>query len=341
MPAVSVIIPVYNIEKYITQCLESVINQTLFDIEIIIVSDGPKSCNKICEEYAQKDKRITLIKDIKQGLGGARNAGLKKAQGKYVFFLDGDDWLTNKTLEKLYLQAEQNASDMVFFQASYVSETGKKLAKQDSEFFLPFLSQLPSPLNFSWKDILFKDIFNIRLAVVAWNKLYNKEFLQRNNLLFPVNTRYEDNEFFFKAFFQAKSISALFEKLYFYRQVKTSLAHTNKKNKNCFDIIKIWANIKNFTHKELLLDKSQIETINRRIIQDFSKNCRQLPAHLQKEFLLLAKKYFDIEFITKLKEQIGNSYYFPCFWLPIIKIQKAPEKTEYTFLGLLKCKIKK
>ena len=89
----SIIIPIYKVEKFICECIDSVINQTLKNIEIILVDDGsPDNCPKICDEYAQKDKRITAIHKANGGLSSARNTGLKKAQGEYVLFLDSDDY---------------------------------------------------------------------------------------------------------------------------------------------------------------------------------------------------------------------------------------------------------
>lgn len=99
-PELSVIVPVYNVAPYLRKCLDSILNQTFKNIEIIIVSDGPEEDNKICAEYAAKDSRIIFIKDIGKGLGGARNAGIDIARGKYIAFVDSDDWLEPETYER-------------------------------------------------------------------------------------------------------------------------------------------------------------------------------------------------------------------------------------------------
>ena len=104
---VSIVIPVYNVEKYIRQCLESVINQTLKDIEIIIVNDGTKdSSMKIAEEYLS-DKRIKIINKENGGLSSARNAGMRIAQGKYICFIDSDDFIEKNMMEELYIAIEK------------------------------------------------------------------------------------------------------------------------------------------------------------------------------------------------------------------------------------------
>ena len=94
VPCVSVIIPVYKVEEYLERCIESVLGQTLDDLEIILVDDGsPDNCPRICDQYAEKDRRVSVIHKKNGGLASARNAGMKNASGEYIFFLDSDDWL--------------------------------------------------------------------------------------------------------------------------------------------------------------------------------------------------------------------------------------------------------
>uniref|UniRef100_UPI003864C4B3 glycosyltransferase family 2 protein n=1 Tax=Methanobrevibacter sp. TaxID=66852 RepID=UPI003864C4B3 len=113
---VSVIIPVYNVEKYLKECLDSVCNQTLANIEIICVNDGSTDNSlAILNEYAQKDGRIKIISQENQGLGAARNRGLEDASADYVYFLDSDDYIELTTLEKLFNNAVSNSSDVVLF----------------------------------------------------------------------------------------------------------------------------------------------------------------------------------------------------------------------------------
>ena len=102
-PKISVVIPIYNVEKYLQRCVDSVLNQTLRDLEIILVDDGsPDKCPLICDQYAKKDSRVFVIHKKNGGLASARNAGMKAATGTYLFFLDSDDWIDLDGLELLY-----------------------------------------------------------------------------------------------------------------------------------------------------------------------------------------------------------------------------------------------
>ncbi len=116
IPKVSIIIPVYNVEKYLKECLNSVVNQTLKEIEIICVDDGSTDNSlSILEEYAKKDNRINLLKQENSGAGAARNKGLDSARGEYIYFLDSDDFLELNAIEILYNQIAKNQADICFF----------------------------------------------------------------------------------------------------------------------------------------------------------------------------------------------------------------------------------
>ena len=120
-PLISIIIPVYNVERYLAQCLDSVINQTYRNLEIICVNDGTRdSSGQILEQYAQKDGRIVVIVQENQGLSGARNTGLKHVHGKYIMFVDSDDWIELQTCEEAVIAAEKHNADLVMW--SYVRE---------------------------------------------------------------------------------------------------------------------------------------------------------------------------------------------------------------------------
>lgn len=111
-PLVSVIVPIYNVEKYIDRCLNSIINQKLEDIEIILVDDGsPDNCPQICENYRKKDDRIKVIHKENEGLGYARNSGIKIANGKYISFIDSDDYISEEFLYNLYTKAIEYDAD--------------------------------------------------------------------------------------------------------------------------------------------------------------------------------------------------------------------------------------
>ncbi len=125
---ISVIIPVYNVEEYLHECVDSVINQTYKNLQIILVDDGSTdSSGKICDEYAENDKRITVVHQKNAGPSKTRNTGLSQANGKYIYFLDSDDYIENNALELLIDTAESNDADLVFFDAHSFSDDGQKI----------------------------------------------------------------------------------------------------------------------------------------------------------------------------------------------------------------------
>lgn len=131
-PKISVIIPVYNVEKFLDRCVQSVINQTLQDIEIILVDDeSPDNCPQMCDEYAKQDKRIKVVHKKNGGLGFARNSGLEVATGEYVTFLDSDDFVELNTYETLYNEARNNQLDICYFQHCRYLNDGTKVYKKN------------------------------------------------------------------------------------------------------------------------------------------------------------------------------------------------------------------
>lgn len=180
-PLISVIIPVYGVEKYIAQCLESVINQTYKNLEIIVVNDGTKDRSAdIAKEYAAKDSRIKVYDFKNGGLSVARNRGLEIATGEYISYLDSDDWLDTKMYETLLEAAMKNDADMVkcgIIETNGVTED--KITFSDIKI-----------IN-NEQNKAFENYFNGILWTVVWNGLYKKELAKK--IKFPDNVVYEDN----------------------------------------------------------------------------------------------------------------------------------------------------
>lgn len=195
MPNVSVIVPVYNVEKYLSRCLDSLINQTLEDIEIICVNDGSKdSSPKILEEYAKKDKRIIVLNQENAGLSVARNNGMDNANGEYIGFVDSDDWVDLDFFEKLYTSAVKNSADVAA--ADFVREhpTKKKIR-----------------LGFSAEQVYEKPedkylICKTYREGCVWNKIYKTEFLKSINLKFVPGMYYEDRDFTARSLYFSKRL---------------------------------------------------------------------------------------------------------------------------------------
>lgn len=231
MPKISVIIPVYNVEKYLSECLDSVINQTLQDIEIICVNDESTDGSlAILEKYAKKDSRITVLSQKNAGAGAARNKGLEIARGEYLSFLDSDDFFELDMLDKAYNTCQRENADFVVFRSNRFDDRTKRYISCDWTINRRLL---PSKKTFCYKDIS-KNIFRL-FNGWAWDKLYKHEFAQANNLRFQEQRTTNDLLFVFTALVKAQRITVLEEILAHQRINNTSsLSNTREKSWNCF-----------------------------------------------------------------------------------------------------------
>lgn len=215
MSLISVIIPVYNVEKYLRECLDSVINQTFNDIEIICVNDGSTDASReILEEYKQKDNRIIIIDKVNGGLSSARNAGMAAASGEFIAFIDSDDIVDITMLEKLYKNITSLNTDIAFCAVELYDESKADVAPREKYFSLEYFDKSFDYRAFSYKDTL---PFICDVCVTAWNKLYRHSFLKKCNAYFPHGYIFEDGPFFFSIFFKTKKVSLIRDFLYTYR----------------------------------------------------------------------------------------------------------------------------
>lgn len=230
--AISLIVPVYNVEPFLKECLDSLINQTLKNIEIICVNDGSTDGSlSILEDYAKKDKRIKLINQENKGLPIARREATKIATGDYIQFVDSDDYIDLDTCETLYMYAKLYDSDMLSFTAiDFNNET--KIETRTPYHSLVWVPKYINPV-FSWKDI---KQYITRYAATACLTFYKRKFLKDNKIEW-VNKRlcYEDTPFFTKSLFLANRISLLRYPLYHRRVHSGSI--TQNKSKNFIDYL--------------------------------------------------------------------------------------------------------
>ena len=228
---VSVIIPVYNVEEYLRQCLDSIVNQTLQDIEIICVNDESTDGSlAILEEYAKTDSRITIINQKNAGAGAARNKGLEIARGEYLSFLDSDDFFELDMLEKAYHACKNENADFVVYRCNRFDDKTQKFISADWTIRKELL---PAHRPFSYKDIP-RNIFRL-FNGWAWDKLYKREFVVANNLRFQEQRTTNDLLFVFTALVKAQRITVLEEILAHQRINNTSsLSNTREKSWNCF-----------------------------------------------------------------------------------------------------------
>ena len=224
-PAVSIIIPVYNTEKYLRECLDSVLAQTMTEIEVLCVDDGSTDSSlAILREYAVKDPRLTLYTQDHQFAGAARNLGIKHAVGKYLLFLDSDDVFDPQLVEKSYNRAEETEADICVFGGElFFDDSGKRC---------------PAP-NLCRPDLCPKEVFSAAdfpdeifsfTTPASWNKIFRREFIITEGLKFPKHRTCEDLVFVLTALACAKRITLLDEPLVSYRQHSASLMHTQDKD---------------------------------------------------------------------------------------------------------------
>ena len=214
MSLITIIIPVYNVEKYIRQALDSLVNQTLTDIEILCVVDcSPDNSISILKEYAKRDSRFKIIElDENMGQGYARNIAIEKVTSEYFMFLDPDDWYELDTCEKAYNQISKNDNDFLIFDFSrFYAETS--IIKLDSKYSETF-NQLEKKFDINPKDCNFQFFLN----AFVWNKIYKTSFIKENKILFSTHRFLEDLPFSIKVFVLANSFSFIPESLYFYRK---------------------------------------------------------------------------------------------------------------------------
>ena len=206
---VSVIIPVYNVEQYLRQCLDSVINQTYKDIEIIIVNDcSPDNSLQIIEEYRQKDDRIVLINLEKNvGLGFSRNEGMKVAKGKYITFVDSDDWITEDYVEVLYKTIEKYKYDVIspdFYEYDNITQKISE-SKHPKDFY-----------NISISTIDIKQKLLCCEHMHYARKIYKLQFLKDNDIIFKIN-KFEDTLFIWEIILKTNKFMFINNKIYYYR----------------------------------------------------------------------------------------------------------------------------
>lgn len=214
LPHVSVIIPVYNAGKFLRQCLDSILQQSLKEIEIICVDDGSTDESvTILHEYAAKDHRIKIIRQQNCGAGAARNAGMNLIHGSYVYFLDADDYINPQLLEKVYNCAQEHSLDIVIFDAqSFDTKTEKPLPSD----WLIKKQHLPKQSIFSWRDLP-EQIFTFSHNVL-WNKIFKTSFIASNNIKCQELPHTNDAFFMCKALLHAHRIMFLPERLINYRR---------------------------------------------------------------------------------------------------------------------------
>lgn len=244
MPTISAIVPVYNTEKTLSRCLDSILAQTFDDFEIIIVDDGsPDNAYAVAKHYAEHDSRIMILRQPNQGLGAARNAGLSHARGEFISFIDSDDYVNPKMFESMYTAISTNSADMAVCQVNNVSFTKNGSIKELGSYTIPCPKDcitgeeaLHLQLNF-----IVPILFNSMCF-----KLTSRKLFEENDVLFPEQHRYaEDTPTSIGLFLFCEKIALIKEDLYTYVHDDGSLTSSYSVKKS-YDILLDLIDIENY-----------------------------------------------------------------------------------------------
>lgn len=342
MPKVSVIIPVYNVEKYLRECLDSVINQTLSDIEIICINDGStdKSLG-ILKEYAEKDSRIKIITQENQGQGVARNNAIEAAQGGYLVFVDPDDFLDSEALEVINKSFSDSAVDIIQFDYLVCSEDGannrQRVFKKRAKRY--FNLNLLNDKVFNWQEVGKKSIEG--LSLFCWDKAYKTTFIKENNIKFAPTKNGEDHLFSISANLLANKILYINKSFYHYRTRLKSI--TNSASIESFCVFKNIELLKQFLITNNLIEEYK-SSLDEYVSSVLSWHIANIPQDKTDEYLDKCKEILDPEnyelFLKKIKTQY--SFWENIFSLKNIKRNGVTHKylrlLGLTFTLPVKCK---
>ncbi|SUW00846.1 glycosyltransferase family 2 protein [Brachyspira pilosicoli] len=320
MIKVSVIVPVYNVEDYLIECLTSIINQTLKEIEIICIDDcGTDNSINILKEYAKKDDRIRIISHKEnKGLGPARNTGIKESKGEYISFIDSDDYISRDYLENLY-------NTIIKYDTDIVSTINiKRVVGEAISLYSININKYLSIFQKIFKKNHFEGISNANIKdekentknypfVVAWNKLYKKSFLLDNDLFFmDIKKGSEDEDFYQRVLLNSPSISYNHKSIYYYRERNYSLTEKYCSDPNfIINNISLMQNSINYCKEKTpdLLNDLYIR-IYELMISKFHQNIYQEDnyIHIHNFFKQIFIDYRFLNLKNRLKRMLYNEY---------------------------------
>lgn len=311
---ISIIVPVFNVQKYLPNCIQSIIEQTYKDIEIILVNDGSTDSSlSICDKYAEKDNRIHVYSQQNGGLSSARNTGLEYSSGEYIMFVDSDDFLHVKAVEIMYEYLEKYNTDMVACKFKAVYEHDSPECRKD-DISVASVQEL----NRNQAFLHLNDI-----QVVAWNKIYKREIF--HSLRFPVGRLHEDEFMFHQIVFKCDKIVYIDCELYFYLLRGNSIT-TTKNMKRFYDAYDALEERFNFTIQKQWIEviDAAYDRVYEYLIDQYFKNIndKKIVKYIKNKSRLLAKykKTYSLQFQYKL------FIFSPRLYLSYIKIYRFIER---------------
>lgn len=308
----SVVVPVYNVDAYLKDCLDSLISQTVSFKEIILVNDGSTdSSREICDKYCKMNSNMHLINQSNQGLSAARNTGLKYVKGEYIVFIDPDDYVTPDMNESIQKILETKDLDILYYNADVVNEIGEDGDDRPIVRSEKLNGYMMSGMEFLEKS--FPDDYNASACMAV----FRKSFLSEHHICFPFGLYYEDNIFFIQTVMRAKKVFCVPNRFYIRRLRKNSIMTGPMSRKKCTDHIKvyilIWEELFNYEHKEIFREfYKKYLSVRMRMTFDLVKNyikdevvCKHLgemmEIFMQKWFFLYESASLDWDDVCALQ----------------------------------------
>ena len=303
MPKISIIVPIYNVEQYLGTCINSILNQTFKDFELILVNDGSTDNSlEICKYYKKIDSRICIINKKNGGLSSARNAGLDIAKGEYIGFVDSDDYIHPQMYEILYNYIKKEEADISLCDFKKV----KCYEKCESQKYDEKNLDIKSYCNTQASEELFKE--KAITFIVAWNKLYKRKLFNDNR--YKLGKRYEDEFIIHRLLYQSTKVVYVPVELYFYLKRDNSIMSKSFSLKN-LDALDAYMDRINFfkSCKEIILEEkslfmySQEFLIHYYLVKNNIYNCKKVLRHMKRQYLNFFPKIIKLNYFT-IKEKL-------------------------------------
>lgn len=296
---ISVIVPVYNVEKYIHRCVDSILNQTYRNLEIILVDDGsPDNCGKICDKYAEADPRVKVIHQKNAGLSEARNAGINIAAGEYIAFVDSDDYIEQNMYETMYSELILNKADICVCQWQYEFSDGKQVVdinNIDSEIYGKMKAE-------KFAEFFYRGSYENGVVCAAWNKLYKADVFSEIRF---VGRLFEDDRIHNQILSKDYVVVVIPEQLYLYCENSDSLTNKSFRENRLliFDILS--ERLSSFSNNEFILVNTRKLYCNIYIEYYYKAKKSNVKMPGYKEFdrifrEILLKSKVDVSFIIRM-----------------------------------------
>lgn len=314
MPTFSILVPVYNVEKYVSQCLESILNQTYEDFEVLCVEDcSTDSSLKIIEQFALKDRRIKILRhETNQGLSAARNTGLEHAKGEFLLCVDSDDWIEPNSLEIILREFRSKKTNSIFFDAYRFDDTRQERCDEK------ILNNRAGFLEITPANIA-------KCSDYSWVKAYTLDSIKKHNLIWPVGLTFEDGEFSFKYFAHNPVTYIIENPLYNYRVRSDSIVTNAQRGKLKIEhIYQIIKNLREFCIKQGIYDRYKpaiLELAKNRI-----NTCKTIMNHREISLQMSKNLLEEFEFPQDFSELNNTSAPVFSIIVPIYNVENYIEK---------------